>query len=158
MKDKQKIHFARKKARHVDFSILRLHKVVLCCGVASRCRHWTPLNCTAGWELVEGWGGRKKMRSPSIIFTSVCLGAEFIAVKQEEGGMRRKSGRRRRQGKKVGGACEMAPGCRLECVCVRVLTQSKSICPLWNCGHREGKGVQTQPGHMQAETRARGNC
>lgn len=39
-----------------------------------------------------------------------------------------------------------------DCVCVRVLTQSKSICPLWNCGHREGKGVQTQPGHMQAGT------
>lgn len=26
-----------------------------------------------------------------------------------------------------------------KCVCVSVLTLSKSICPLWNCGHREGK-------------------
>lgn len=88
---------------------------------------------------VSGGKGRRKMQSPSIVFTSVCLGAEFIAVKQEEGGMRRRG--------KKGGWHRVA-----ECVYVRVLTQSKSICPLWNCGHKEGKGVQTQPGHMQAGT------
>lgn len=86
------------------------------------------------------------MQSPSIVFTSVCLGAEFIAVEQEEGGMRGGEGQERK---------EAVPVLRhqvADCVCVRVLTQSKSICPLWNCGHREGKGVQTQPGHMQAGT------
>lgn len=68
------------------------------------------------------------MQSPSIVFTSVCLGAEFIAVVQEEGGMRR---RRRRKGERK----EAVPVLRhqvADCVCVRVLTQSKSICPLWN--------------------------
>lgn len=65
---------------------------------------------------------------------------------QEEGGMRGGGGQDRK---------EAVPVLRhqvADCVCVRVLTQSKSICPLWNCGHREGKGVQTQPGHMQAGT------
>lgn len=48
------------KSPSCRFWILRLHKVVLCCGVASRCRHWPPLNCTAGWELVSGGTGEEQ--------------------------------------------------------------------------------------------------
>lgn len=100
------------------------------------------------------------MRGRSIVFTSVCIGGGVYC--RETGGRwdeedeEREEEEERQGGKKGGGACVMAPGCRLECVCVRVLTQWKSICPLWNCGHREGKGVQTQPGHIASSKYSEG--
>lgn len=72
------------------------------------------------------------MQTPS--HASSGLGEEFIAVnrRQEWGGRRRKE-------EEEGGGVPVLLHRVAKCVCVSVLTLSKSICPLWNCGHREGK-------------------
>lgn len=139
MKDKQKIHFPQKKknVHHVDFEysgctmscfvLVWPHSVAI--GPPTVRQH-------RGAGLVEGGVGEDADTKPSPHIEWLGGG---VYCREQEARVKRKKEEEEWAGGGRGRGVPVLLHRVAKYVCVSVLTLSKSICPLWNCGHREGK-------------------
>lgn len=120
-----------------------LHDVLFCSGVASRRRHWPPtIRQHRGARLVEGGVAEDADPKPSPHIEWLGGG---VYCREQEARVRRK--------REEGGGW---------CLSYCTVLPSVSVCLSSHCRNQfalcgtvdteRGKGVQTQPGHMQAGT------
>lgn len=108
------------------------------------------------WRTKGGRSEGEKERHPSVFLELTGLGWVYCREKEV--------GRRERgwvKDDRWAARCMSYRVAESVPVCLSVLTLSKSICPLWNCGHREGEAsrwagsgettANTKPGHTQTQ-------
>lgn len=165
MKDKQRLHFPHRKCPSHWFWICGWHRVHFVLVLAWLCTKAPPAAQCGYWPVRQHRAGLKdegreirgrKRKRPKRLPRPDRLGVSLLSW---EGG--------REAGKRVGKDDRWAARCmsyrvaESVPVCLSVLTLSKSICPLWNCGHREGEAsrwagsgettANTKPGHTQTQ-------
>ena len=142
--------FLRENVHHIDFeysdgaqsSLLWFDLAWLCtkASPAARCGN-RPVRQHRGG--IEGDQRGVKIQTKALSLHWSAQG-EFIAVSGRDKEAGRRGGRMEGRGWLRGSEVPVLSHRLAESVpvCLSVLTLSKSICPLWNCGQREGRGFQ----------------
>lgn len=165
MKDKQRLHFPHRKCPSHWFWICGWHRVHFVLVLAWLCTKAPPAAQCGYWPVRQHRAGLKdegreirgkKERHPSVFLELTGLGWVYCREKEV--------GRRERgwvKDDRWAARCMSYRVAESVPVCLSVLTLSKSICPLWNCGHREGEAsrwagsgettANTKPGHTQTQ-------